>query len=111
MSQFNEEKVIAPDPTQKTITNFIVPLEANKKNGVDQSDSVSENNDSSFMCDIETSSCAGIYETAHYDLIDPSESRNLLVLDQGNGSLSNSAGELKNENDSLSVEVANKVYL
>lgn len=109
MSQFNEDKVGAPsDPTQKTLTNFIISGDASKKSMGDHNSLGSEISDHHFMNETENGFSTDTHETCHFKFGGLLDSN---YLDDNNHTESNNVGEMERVLESLHNGTAEKVSL
>lgn len=111
MSQFNEEKVgTLADPTQKTLTNFIMSGDGSRKNVGDENSLGSDVSDHHFMDDKETSSISiGIYKTSHCEFRDSFDNKCVPDLDDNNHRFTYNVGEAEKIHEPSSDETAEKV--
>ncbi|XVF67438.1 hypothetical protein PTKIN_Ptkin10aG0121700 [Pterospermum kingtungense] len=78
VSHFNEDKGGNPvDPTQKTLTTFLISGDAARKNVDDQNSLDSDSIDPHFVNERETVLSLDSHETCHYEFGDPFESNHL----------------------------------
>ncbi|KAJ0077814.1 hypothetical protein Patl1_37413 [Pistacia atlantica] len=109
MSQFNEEKVGAPaDPTQKTLTNFIMPGDASRKNVGDDNCLGSDVSDHHFMDDKETSISLGIHKRSHCVFRDSFDNKCVPDLDDNYHRCTYNVGEAEKIHEPSSDETAEK---
>ncbi|XP_012093124.1 DNA polymerase kappa isoform X2 [Jatropha curcas] len=98
VSHFNEDKVGTPsDPTQKTLTDFIVSGDASRKN------MSSDCSDQHFMGDIEEAFSTGSHDIHHNEIRNPLDSNNVEDLDDRHFTISNN-GEAEEVHESLSSD-------
>lgn len=96
VSHFNEDKVGVPvDPTQKTLTTFLISGDASTKIVDDQSSFGSDLSDLHFRNDRETVFSVDIHETCHYEFGDPFKSNPLQDVDDNNCISSENAWEME----------------
>ncbi|XWS54679.1 hypothetical protein CRYUN_Cryun10bG0110300 [Craigia yunnanensis] len=85
VSHFNEDKWGVPvDPTQKTLTRFLISGDAGRKTVDDQSSLGSDFSDLHFVNERETVISRDSHETCHYEFGDPFESNHLPDIDDNN---------------------------
>ncbi|KAK0582983.1 hypothetical protein LWI29_031967 [Acer saccharum] len=112
VSQFNEDKAGAPsDPTQRTLTSFIMSGDASRKNAADRSSLGSDIRDHHFMDDQETSCSLGIHETIPDEVSDPFENNCVPNVDDKNHTFGDNVGEVEKIPQPSSSETAGKVHL
>lgn len=110
VSHFNGDKNGGPsDPTQKTLTNFIVSGDVSRKNLGDQSSLGSDASDQHFMNNVETAFSIDSHEIQHYGIRDPLDSNNLQNLDDQPCTFSNNV-EVEKIDEPLSSKNADKVH-
>ncbi|EOX98479.1 DNA/RNA polymerases superfamily protein isoform 1 [Theobroma cacao] len=96
VSHFNEDKVGVPvDPTQKTLTTFLISGDASTKIVDDQSSFGSDLSNLHFRNDRETVFSVDIHETCHYEFGDPFKSNPLQDVDDNNCISSENAWEME----------------
>ncbi|KAK9286662.1 hypothetical protein L1049_015062 [Liquidambar formosana] len=112
VSHFNEDKFGVPsNPTQKTLTNFVISGDASARNTDDRCSlalDVSDHGDH-FMIDTETGLSIDNHETCHYDSGDLLDGNHSTDCDHNNCTLSNNAGETETSHGSLSNETTDRV--
>nr|POF21882.1 hypothetical protein CFP56_57150 [Quercus suber] len=110
LSQFNTDKAVAPaDPTQKTLTNFLISGDASRESMVDSSSMGSIVNDHHFMNDTETGFSMGSHEACSCggrDLLDRSHFPD---LEDNNCAIGNNDGEMHKFHEPLNDENGSKV--
>ncbi|KAE8730404.1 hypothetical protein F3Y22_tig00003041pilonHSYRG01487 [Hibiscus syriacus] len=85
VSHFNVDKGDIPvDPTQKTLTKFLIFGDYPKRTGDDQSSFGSDLSDLHFMNEKETSISLDSHRTGHYEFGAPFERNHLLDIDDSN---------------------------
>ncbi|KAL4615236.1 hypothetical protein ACB092_07G109100 [Castanea dentata] len=110
LSQFYADKAAAPaDPTQKTLTNFLISGDASRESMVDSSSMGSIVNDHHFMNDTETGFSMGSHEACGYDGRDLLDSSHFPDLEDSNCAIGNNDGEMQKFHEPLNDENGNKV--
>ena len=110
LSQFNADKVVAPaDPTQKTLTNFLISGDASRESMVDSSSMSSIVNDHHFMNDTETGFSMGSHEACSYGGRDLLDSSHFPDLEDNNCAIDNNDGEMQKFHEPLNDQNGNKV--
>lgn len=90
MSHFDEEKVGAPsDPTQKTLTDYMLSGDALRKNMGDQSSLDLDSTDHCMMHGEETCLSKDGHQTSSCDYRDPLDENHLSNLDDSKSTLGN----------------------
>lgn len=110
MSQFNEDKDGNPsDPTQKTLSNFIIFGDATGRNMDDQTSFCSDFSDDHFTTERRTVSVDN-HEIHQNDLRDPLESNGIPSANNSNDVLRYYENELEKNHGSLDNKSEAKVF-
>ena len=116
VSHFNEDKGDAPvDPTQKTLTTFLISGDAARKIVDDESSLGSDFSDLHYVNERETVLSLDSHETCHYEFGDPFESNHLPDIDDNNCISSENAWKMEkihelSSNKTVAVVLV-KVYI
>ncbi|KAH1098900.1 hypothetical protein J1N35_015821 [Gossypium stocksii] len=85
VSHFNEDKRGVPgDPTQKTLTTFLISGDPSRRTGDDQRSLGSDLSDLHFISEKETAMSLDNNETCHHEFRDPFERKHLSDIDDKN---------------------------
>ncbi|KAF2320881.1 hypothetical protein GH714_031560 [Hevea brasiliensis] len=109
VSHFNEDKAGASsDPTQRTLTNFVLSGDASRKTMGGRSSLGLYCSDEPFMDDLETSFSTDSHDINHYETRDPWDSTNKQDLEDHHCTFSNNI-EAEEAHESLSNDIAGNV--